>query len=301
MKLSIRARVPVPSSMYSLALAPDGALVAVTSSDQKLRVFETAGLSLVKAVHLGTSFPHVLCFAPDGRAVAAGSKVIALYDTTTWKKTVALKGHRHEVQDAAFAPDGARVYTGSGNSFTPADWTVRAWDAATGAALWKWKATREVFAVAASPDGRWVAAGESSGAVSLLDAATGAPRWITPTGDWVYCLRYTPDSATVLATGDGHALTAFDVRSGSARVVPMASGARGFALTRDGATAIVGGTQYGTAVPLTAIDVATGAVRAEGPALGRLPQGVELSPDGATLYVLMNEPGELVVLDVQPG
>lgn len=298
MKFTQRTRIESRDSTTSLALSPDGALLAVTGFDQKLRAYRTDTLSPVKVVHLGTSFPHALCFSPDGRHVASGGKALVLVDTATWKKGVTLKGHRHEIQGAAFSPDGARVYTGSGNGYTPSDWTARAWDAATGAALWKWKAAHMVFAVAVSPDGRSVAVGDSAGAVTLLDAETGLPRWTTAAGAWVYRLRFTPDGTSVLASGDAPQLAVLAVDDGALRAIPTASGARAFALTADGATVILGGTLYGTAMELVALDLATGAVRARGPRVGRLPTGVELSPDGATLYVLVNDPDELLVFEL---
>ncbi len=298
MKFAQVARIEFGSSTNALALSRDGALVAVTSFDQKVRTYSTATMSLVKTTHLGTAFPHALCFSPDGRFVASGAKAIALFDTATWKKGVTLKGHRHEIQDATFSADGTRVYTGSGNGYTPSDWTARAWDAATGAQLWKWKSQREVYAVAASPDGRTVAAGDNQGVVTLLDADTGLPRWSTSVGAWVYCLRFTPDGASVIASGDAHQLAVLSAADGALRTIPMKSAARAFALTRDGATAIVGGTQYGEAVPLAAYDVATGKTLAKGPKVGRLPQGVELSPDDNRLYVLVNDPHELLVFEL---
>ncbi len=299
MKFTVRTKIEIPSSTNALALSRDGTQVAVTSFDQKLRAFETGALTLVKTVHLGTAFPHAACYSPDGRYVASGGKALTLFDTKTWKKTVTLKGHRHEIQSATFSPDGARVYTGSGNGYTPSDWTARAWDASTGAPLWKWKAEREVFAVAASPDGRWVAAADNQGAVTLLDAETGLPKWTTKTPAWVYRACFTPKSDALVVAGDDSALHVLSVADGAARALPMPSGTRAFALTPDGGTAVVAGTAYGKPVEITAVDLATGAASAAGPALGRLPQGAALSPDGATLYVLVNEPHELVVLDAQ--
>lgn len=298
MKLTVRIRIAIGSPTNALALSPDGALVAATSFDQKLRVFETAGMTLRKALHLGTSFPNAVCFAPDGGRVASGGKALTVFDTTTWKKGASLKGHRHEIQGADFSPDGARAYTASGNNYTPSDWTARAWDAATGAALWKYKLPRTATAVAASPDGRWVAAADCTGVVALLDAATGEAAWTSKVADWVYRLRFTPKGDAFVTAGDAHALHVVSVADGAVRAIPTPTASRSLALTPDGATALIAGTDYGAPVPIRAVDLATGSTRDVGPSLGRLPQGAALSPDGATYYVLVNEPDELIVFDV---
>lgn len=296
MKIEEVARVSLGESTNALALSPDGSLVAVTSFDQKLRLFEAATLSLRKALHLGTSFPHSASFSPDGRWVVSGAKSLTFFDVNTGKKGVSIKGHRHEVQDTTFSPDGDTFYTGSGNGYTPADWSLRAWNAADGAARWRWKAPSQVFAVAASPDGRTVAAGDSAGNVTLHDADTGAVLWTTPGCGWVYGLRFTPDSRSLVASGDAPGLKVLRAEDGAMRELPAKTGGRDFALTADGARVIHGATAYGQATPLRVLDLATGETVAEGPALGRLPQGVALSPDGARLYVLMSDPNDLVVL-----
>jgi WD40 repeat protein len=297
MRFQLRTRIPQPGSTTALAASRDGRFVATTNFDQKLRVYDGRTLALLKALHLGTSFPHAVCFSPDGSLVGSGGKAITLFDTATWKKLRSLKGHRHELQNATFSPDGARVFTGSGNNYTPADWSVRAWDQVTGAELWRWKARTSVFAVAASPDGTLVAAGDTGGRVALLDAATGAARWYVDVASWIYRLRFTPSGDAIVASGDADVLAVIDPATGAHRDLPLGNGARAFALTRDGATAIVGRTAYGDPCNLVAIDLATGDTRWQSEALGRLPQGLELSPDDDVIYVLMNDPHELIVLD----
>ncbi len=293
MKFTVHSKISIPSSVNGLALAPDGAQVAVTSFDKRLRAYETADMSLIKAVSLGTPFPHSVCYSPNGRTVASGGKSLTLFDTGSWAKGVSLKGHSHEIRASTFSPDGTRLYTASGNTVNPPDYTTRAWDAATGAVLWKWKGKYTLSAVAASPDGKVVAVADALGTVTLLDAATGLPRWSMELPEAIYCLRFTPDSASVLASGDLKQLVVFAVADGTSRTIMLDTEARWFALTSDGAAAIVG-----TNLGLTVVDVATGKVRARGPSVGRKPRALELSPDGARLYLLASSPDELVVFDL---
>lgn len=298
MKFHEVARVALGASTQALALSPDGSLVAVTAFDQKLRLFDTATLSLRKVLHLGTAFPHAAAFSPDGRWVVSGAKSLTFFDAQTGRKGVAIKGHRHEVQDATFSADGRWLFTAAGNNYTPADWSLRAWDAASGAERWRWKAASPLFAVAASPDGCTVAAGDAAGTITLHDVDTGAVRWTTASGDWIYGLRFTPDGTALVASGDAPGLRVLQPADGAMREIPSETGGRDFALTTDGTRVIHGATAYGEAAPLRVFDLARGALLGEGPALGRLPQGLALSPDGTRLFVLMNDPDDLVVLAV---
>lgn len=298
MKFIVETRIDIGSSTNSLALSRDGAQVAVTSFDQKLRAYDTATMKHLKTVHLGTAFPHAVCYSPDGRFVASGGKAITLFDTSTWKKGASLKGHKHEIQDATFSADGTHVYTVSGNGYTPADWSVRAWDAASGEQRWRYKGTQQIYAVAASHDGRLVAAGDVMGLVTIHDAATGDVKVSAHADTWTYEAHFTPDDRTVIYAGDFDGLRLVNAADGAIREVRTGHSARSFALTADASRAFIGSTAYGAPVPLCVVDLARGEVIAEGPALGRLPQGVALSPDGRRLYVLMNEPNELVVLSV---
>ncbi len=297
MEFRLRTRIPQPATSYGLDLSRDGRLLAASNFDQKLRVYDARSLDLLKTLHLGTSFPHAVRFSPDGQRVGSGGKALTLFDTTTWKKGVSLKGHRHEIQGAVFAPDGARAFTGSGNNYTPADWSVRAWDPSTGAELWRWKNATAVQAVAVSPDGKLVAAGDTRGHVALLDASDGSLRWQVHAGAWIYCVRFTPSGDAVVASGDDTALAVVDVADGKSRKIPIGTGGRAFALTRDGRTAIVGRGSYGDPRNVAAVDLATGAIGWTGDPLGYLPRGVALSPDESVLYVLAVGPDELVVFD----
>lgn len=295
MNFTLHAKISVPSSINGLALAPDGGQVAVSSFDMKLRAYATTDMSLIKAVGLGTAFPHSVCYSPDGRTVASGGKSLRLFDTASWKAGVSLKGHRHEIHGSTFSPDGTRLYTASGNPSNPSDFTTRAWDATTGAVLWKWKAATMLSAVAASADGGLVAAADSFGRVALLDAPTGRELSTTELRGQINCLRFTPDSTRVLASGEPKELFVLSVTDGMSRAIRLDTDARSFAVTPDGKAAIVG-----TSLGLTVVDIATGAVLTRGPSVGRRPWALELSPDATRLYLLAHDPDELIVFALSP-
>jgi WD40 repeat protein len=96
----------------------------------------------------------------------------------------------------AFSPDGKRLASGS------ADWTVRVWDAAGGAALLTLCGHEGVVAsVAFSPDGKRIASGARDWTVRVWDAVSGAPlACLRGHKRRVSCLAFSPDG-TLLASG----------------------------------------------------------------------------------------------------
>ena len=174
----------------SVAFSPDSQTVATATErneDQRLITGEAA-LFDTKTGALKKTFIYPgdvasVTFSPDGRLFAAGSGAllepgnVKIWNARTWKVRQVLTGFKSDVESVAFSPDNARVVTGS------RDKTVEIWDVQTGAILRLLDGQGEVFSVAYSPDGRFVAAGSGSsgsgapGRVSVWDANTGTLLW----------------------------------------------------------------------------------------------------------------------------
>lgn len=167
--------------------------------------------------------------SPDGNLLAAAvcrekdesdQCVVAdieLWDLTAGTITHTLSGHQGEIMGVAFSPDGTWLASGS------IDRTVRLWEVATGELLFVLEGNnirvgeggvsvacgQEVMAVAFSPDGKWLAAGNLHGDLYVwnVEALRAAPKGTLSTtvnalnsasATVIYDVDFSPDS-TILA------------------------------------------------------------------------------------------------------
>lgn len=204
-----------------------------------------------------------LAVPPPRRPAALGPR---------WRR-LAVCGTLLTVLSASVAAAQGPVYVASGAS-------VIAIDPETAAVQGAIPVGGTVTRVAASADGsRVFAAMAAAGTVAIVDAATRAVVHHVAVGASVTGLAVTPDGATLYASAAGGLLYVVDVASGSVSA-PIASGvgdAADLALTADGATL------YAASGTVAAIDTATRTVTTT---FGLGAVSVEVTPDGATVYVV---------------
>ena len=149
-----------------------------------------------------------IVYSPDRKTVLTsdGRRIARLWETSTGLPLGSPLRHGRNVRTVAFSPDGTRVATASHDLSTGLTdsqlSSIQIWDAATGGRLgppiWRY---RWVSALAFSPDGRVLAAGDYGRAVGFWDATTGRPVGapLVQRGI-VFSLAYSPDGKT-LAVG----------------------------------------------------------------------------------------------------
>ncbi len=108
--------------------------------------------------------------SPDGRRIVSGSKdkTLVVWDATTNRRLLTLRGHSKDVTDVVFSNDSSRVISAS------MDRTVRIWDVKTGREIKRFdhKIT-SVRSVAISSRDSMIAAGCDDHHIHLWDVATG--------------------------------------------------------------------------------------------------------------------------------
>jgi WD40 repeat protein len=118
------------------------------------------------------SFGYVLSttFSPNGESLAISDSngQIHLWQVSTFRQILSLKGHESWVWSVSFSPDGQTLASSS------QDCTIKLWDTRTGQCLRTLQGGESIIrSVELSPDGKTLASGHGDATVRLWDVSTG--------------------------------------------------------------------------------------------------------------------------------
>jgi WD40 repeat protein len=217
-------RLRHPTGVEGLAFSPDGKSLASSDYWGLVRVWDASNGKLRFELPRGTG--QAVAFSPDGKLLATGGDDTAV---RTWNaangreiRTLRERGGRtamsrsHAARCLAFAPDSKALLCEDGTT------SVLLLDVESGKEKRRFDGLKyQPHAVAFSPDGQWVAAGDSinfAGGESIIlvwDVASGEQRCrITdPNQGWVYGLAFSPDGK-VLASATPYHVCFWDAATG---------------------------------------------------------------------------------------
>jgi len=204
-----------PQSVFSLALSPDGQVLAV-GRQRSVELWDPASLKRIAILEtnvFSASGSLAVAFSPTGRLLAASAPRggIGLWQLEPWRIVGELV-HTNGPTSLSFSPDGKHL----------ASMALVDWSAPVGLRLWDLENRRtvspdrhfppsgEYSRVCFSPDGRHLAVGGGSGRITILDcAADRVLVEIQAHTQAITSLAYSPDGK-LLASGSG--FSADDIR-----------------------------------------------------------------------------------------
>jgi polar amino acid transport system permease protein len=189
---------------------PDGSSLISVSADGAVQVWDRATGQLSQEFAMQGGLLTSADLTPDRSLLATIGQdgIVRVWDVTTQQQIQAIGPGENTKVVVAISPDGTRVAAGDGPN-------IQIWDAQTGAPIqslvgyWEdpttkqtWLGhTKEVTALAFSPDGKLLASGSADTTIMFWDLESGEVQWPSE-GAWatVTSIVFDPEGDLILAT-----------------------------------------------------------------------------------------------------
>ena len=185
------------STVNGVSFSPDGKLLATSSDDNTVKLWDTTTGQQIKTLTGHTGPVRSISFSPDGKLLATGSddNTVKLWDTITGQQINTLR-HKEKLNAVSFSPNGKLLASGS------QDKTVKLWDTTTGKQINTLTGHKNIVtSVSFSPDGKQLASGSFDKTVKLWDTLTGKQiKTLTGHIDSIWGVSFSPDGKQ-LASG----------------------------------------------------------------------------------------------------
>ncbi len=196
----------------SLALSPDGSLLAIGADGGYVGLADAVTLKLVRALPRMKDDVWKVAFSSDGKLLLAMSpKTIRLFDVAGGKVFREFPAGMVAFRGAALSPDGSRLAI---TTEVDDEGFLCLWNADTGKQVWKQPAPHAQD-VAYSPDGRTIATAMHWGEIRLWDASMGqfvrGLRGLKSVSEIVF----SPDGQRLASGGDDYTARVWNLGEGT--------------------------------------------------------------------------------------
>lgn len=203
-------RVPVISSV---AISPDGRLLATGGDDHVVRIWELDEAEVSARLLGHNDWVRAASFSPDGRllATAGNDRQIRLWSMSESTQSQTIPEIGQNICALAFSPDG-RLLAAAGF-----EETVVVYDVESGRVVHRLAAPGpDMRAVEFSPDGRQLAVAGRSGTIRTWDIGSGSVlQDIEAHRRRIHALAYSPDAKQIASGGEDRDVKVFSSTGGS--------------------------------------------------------------------------------------
>jgi WD40 repeat protein/DNA-binding SARP family transcriptional activator len=213
-----------PARLDTVAISPDGSLIAIGDSDGGIKLIEQGTGEPVLTLDAHDGEVWGLAFSPDGTRLASGSwdGTSKVWDITGGREVSTLEAPCWSMS-VAFSLDGQRVFSSCGVSTLPGE-TIEnersfgafEWEATTGRIVRGYPSGGiDLYGLALSPDGRTVALSFANGDVTLWDVASGEKlNQLSGHSGIAYGMAFSPDGRYLATSAFDQMAKLWDVATG---------------------------------------------------------------------------------------
>lgn len=186
--------------VWSVAFSPDGELLASSSNDQSIRLWDIKSEQCLKILYNENNLVWTvsICFSPDGKILACANadNTISLWDVEQGQLFKTLIGHNNIVRTVAFCPNDKILVSGGD------DKTLRLWNIETGNCIKIFKGhTNSIWSANFNKNGDKLVSSSDDNTIRIWDFKSGdCLKILKEHTNWIRSLAICFDD-NILATG----------------------------------------------------------------------------------------------------